>query len=62
MRVSTCCCGCSLQTGCLIIAIWGLIFGSINFYSVMIENGGKWYIIQSILSIIAAVFLLWGTL
>ena len=29
-RVSQCCCGCSLETGCKIVAILGLIFGGIG--------------------------------
>ena len=29
-RVSQCCCGCSLETGCKILAILGLIFGGLG--------------------------------
>merc|ERR1712117_296669 len=64
MRVSSCCCGCSLETGCKIIAILGLIFGGIGFITSILAwetlNGAD--IFGNILEIVAASLLLWGTL
>ena len=66
MRVSSCCCGCSLETGCKVIAILGLIFGIAILGLIF---GGRGFInstppgiIASLLAILAAAFLLWGTL
>jgi len=61
MRVSTCCCGGSLERGCKIIAILGLIVGGLGFLRAVGEYGAA-DIIQSILTIIAGGLLLWGTL
>ena len=56
-----CCCGCNLEKGCIIIAILGLIIqGSILIFESIEANAGG--IIGSILSIVAAALLLWGTL
>ena len=69
MRVSTCCCGCSLELGCKIIAVLGLIGGGLGFLGALgVKNGGAAqvvgaaYIAQGILVIVAAGLLLWGTL
>jgi len=62
--METCCCGCSLKTGCKIIAILGLIFGGIGFITSILAwetlNGAD--IFGNILEIVAASLLLWGTL
>ena len=39
MRVSTCCCGCSLQTGCAIMAGWAL--GSVAVYFIFGVTGSS---------------------
>ena len=67
MRVSTCCCGCSLETGCKIIAILGLIFGGFEliagiFGMVRFGNSFLIIVIHGVLYIIAAGLLLLGTL
>ena len=61
MRVSTCCCGCSLEQGCKIIAILGLVFGGLGliYDCVNTDVGG---IVSNILGLIAYGLLLWGTL
>ena len=61
MRVSTCCCGCSLEQGCKIIAIVGLVFGGLAFVlaCVNVDIGD---IVGSILGLVAQGLLLWGTL
>ena len=61
MRVSTCCCGCSLEQGCKIIAIEGLVFGGLAFVlaCVNVDIGD---IVGSILGLVAQGLLLWGTL
>ena len=60
MRVSTCCCGCSLELGCKIIAVLGLIGGGLGFLGA--QANGVASIAQGILVIVAAGLLLWGTL
>ena len=67
MRVSTCCCGCSLETGCKIIAILGLIFGGLELIAgivamVRLTNSFLVIVIHGVLYIIAAGLLLLGTL
>ena len=67
MRVSTCCCGCSLETGCKIIAILGLIFGGLELIAgidgiVRLTYGYLVIVIHGVLYIIAAGLLLLGTL
>ena len=57
MRVSSFCCVCSLETGCKVIAILGLILGGLGFIT---AEPAK--IISSLLAILAAALLLWGTL
>ena len=61
MRVSTCCCGCSLEQGCKIIAIVGLVFGGLGFVllCVKLDLG---VIVSSIIGLVAYSLLLWGTL
>ena len=61
MRVSTCCCGCSLEEGCKIIAILGLVLGGLAFVlaCVKLDVGG---IVSNILGLVAYGLLLWGTL
>ena len=68
MRVSTCCCGCSLEQGCKIIAILGLIVGGLNLIS-SVASGSHLVvelqvaaIIGSILALVVYSLLLWGTL
>ena len=62
MRVSTCCCGCSLETGCKIIAILGLMAagGSTGLVTACVTDGYEGLIASNILSIVAAGLLLWG--
>ena len=69
MRVSTCCCGCSLETGCKIIAILGLIYGGLELIAGIlgIVKLRPTYpflviVIHGVLYIIAAGLLLLGTL
>ena len=68
MRVSTCCCGCSLETGCKIIAILGLIFGGLELIAGIVAIVRLTYysylviVIHGVLYIIAAGLLLLGTL
>ena len=63
MKVSTCCCGCSLETGCKIIAILGLIGGVGGFIQAC---RGPYVditlVVASILGLVSYVGLLWGTL
>ena len=63
MRVSTCCCGCSLDTGCKIIAILGLIGGGggiiMAFTKPELDIAA---IVSNILGLVSSVGLLWGTL
>ena len=61
MRVSTCCCGCSLEQGCKIIAIVGLVFGGLAFVLACV-NVDVGDIVGSILGLVAQGLLLWGTL
>ena len=74
MRVSTCCCGCSLELGCKIIAILGLIVGGLelilgiadialrgqDLVSEVSENLFYANFIHGVLYIIAAGLILWG--
>ena len=67
MRVSTCCCGCSLEMGCKIIAIIGLIYGGLELIAgivgiVRLTNLFLIIVIHGVLYIIAAGLLLLGTL
>ena len=66
MRVSTCCCGCSLEMGCKIIAILGLIGGVLGFFWTELmmncENACVAYMGESVLKIIASGSLLRGAL
>ena len=67
MRVSTCCCGCCLETGCKIIAILGLIFGGFELIAGIVAMDRLTYsflviVIHGVLYIIAAGLLLLGTL
>ena len=71
MKVSTCCCVCSLQMGCIIIAILGLIGGGggfyLGFYKVWTEpEGASTLVVSSILGLVSSGGLLvggcwWGT-
>jgi len=57
----SCCCGCAtLETGCKIIAILGLIFETILFLVACIQRDAASGI-GSVLGIVAAGLLLWGT-
>ena len=75
--LSTCCCCCSLEQGCKIIAIVGLVFGGLAFVLACV-NADVGYIYGSskafaynvqlgsivgiILGLVAQGLLLWGTL
>jgi len=65
-RVSQCCCGCSLQTGCKILAILGLIFGGIGLFRCVVDIDAEASTILEIVShafyILASAMLLYGTL
>ena len=61
MRVSSCCCGCSLEKGCKIIAWVGLILGGIAFIVACLRIDGA-EIASNILEIVAAGLLLYGIL
>ena len=60
-RVSSCCCGCSLEEGCKISVIVGLILGFIRFSLACNTTDGV-EIASNILGIVAAGLLLFGTL
>ena len=67
--VTQCCCGCSLETGCKIIAILGLIFGGIGLsFSVigLAAFAGDAFFILMFMShlcyIVASAMLLYGAL
>ena len=69
MRVSTCCCGCSLEQGCKIIAILGLIGGVLGLINAVVSGvaagAGAWVllgILPDILVLVTYYLLLWGTL
>ena len=69
MRVSTCCCGCSLEQGCKIIAILGLIGGVLGLINAVVSGvaagAGAWVllgILPDILVLVTYGLLLWGTL
>ena len=67
MRVSTCCCGCSLEQGCKIIAILGLIGGVIGLINGVASGAGGgemqgFGITNNILALVISGLLLWGTL
>merc|ERR1719245_2897223 len=65
-RVSQCCCGCSLQTGCKILAILGLIFGGIGLFRCVVDIDAEASTILEIVChafyILASAMLLYGTL
>ena len=65
-RVSQCCCGCSLETGCKILAILGLIFGGLGLIqsiaSLSSEASNILEIVSNAFYILASAMLLYGTL
>ena len=65
-RVSQCCCGCSLETGCKILAILGLIFGGIGLIQgvigLVVEASTILKVISNAFYIIASALLLYGAL
>ena len=65
-RVSQCCCGCSLETGCKILAILGLIFGGLGLIqsiaSLSAEASNILEIVSNAFYILASAMLLYGTL
>ena len=71
MRVSSCFCGCSLEEGCKITVILGLVLGGIRFILACVTIAGAEFasntidgaeIASNILEIVAAGLLLYGTL
>merc|ERR1712061_197815 len=59
--VRSCCCGCTLESGCVIIAMYGLIGGIIEL--TLIASGGTSALLAGpILSVLASSLLLWGTI
>ena len=65
-RVTQCCCGCSLETGCKILAILGLIFGGLGLIqsiaSLNAEASNILEIVSNAFYILASAMLLYGTL
>ena len=65
-RVSQCCCGCSLQTGCAILAILGLFVAGIGLIqgiaSLSSEASNILEIVSNAFYILASAMLLYGTL
>ena len=65
-RVTQCCCGCSLETGCKILAILGLIFGGIGLIQgvigLVVEASTILKVISNIFYILASAMLLYGAL
>ena len=65
-RVSQCCCGCSLETGCKILAILGLIFGGLGLIqsiaSLNAEASNILEIVSNAFYVLASAMLLYGTL
>ena len=61
-RVSSFCCGCTLETGCKVIAILGLIGGVLALMESI--KGAPDYIgiVSYILFLVANTALLWGTM
>ena len=61
-----CCCGFSLETGCKILAIMGLIGGGIGLaqgvIGLVVDASGIIKILSNLAMVIAAALLLWGTL
>ena len=61
-----CCCGFSLETGCKILAIMGLIGGGIGLaqgiIGLVVDASGIIRILCNITYIVASALLLWGTL
>ena len=65
-RVTQCCCGASLEKGCKILAILGLIGGGIGLAQGVIglvaDASAIVKIVTNLCAVIAAALLLWGTL
>ena len=65
-RVTQCCCGCSLETGCKILAILGLIFGGLGLIqsiaSLSAEASNILEIVSNAFYVLASAMLLYGTL
>ena len=65
-RVTQCCCGCSLERGCKILAMLGLFVGWISLIQVLIGFAVEASIILMVVSnvfyILASAMLLYGTL
>ena len=64
-RVTQCCCGCSLETGCKILAFLGLIFGGIGLVqgaidSLVVEASTILKVISNVCCIVASAILLYG--
>ena len=61
-----CCCGCSLETGCKILAILGLIGGGLGLaqglLGLVLDTSSIIKVLTNITYIIASAMLLWGTL
>ena len=61
-----CCCGCSLETGCKILAILGLIGGGLGLaqglLGLALDASSIIRVLTNITYIIASAMLLWGTL
>ena len=64
-RVTHCCCGCSLERGCEVLAILGLIGGGIGLaqgiIGVVVDISSIIKILSNVTYIIASALLLWGT-
>ena len=66
-RVTQCCCGCSLQTGCAILAILGLFVGGIGLiqgvFSLVVEANLATilFVVSNVFYILASAMLLYGT-
>ena len=65
-RVTQCCCGCSLQTGCAILAILGLFVGGIGLIQgvigLVVEASTILKVVSNVFYILASAMLLYGTL
>ena len=68
-KLTKCCCCCSLETGCKVIAIFGLIIGVLEMINVFRGDvttnpnaSDILTIVTSILGLVASALLLWGTM